>query len=146
MSPTVAEALAAEDPANAAEYRRNRATLAAEIEAAAAEIRAILAPVAGRPLYVFHPAWGYFTDEFGLRQVSIEFEGKEPSDREMTEILTRARADRVRVIFVQPQITGRSAKAIAESVGARLEVLDPLRPAVLDNLRDAARRVAEALQ
>jgi zinc transport system substrate-binding protein len=146
MSGTIAEVLAAEDPGHAGEYRANRAALAADIEAAAAEVRGVLAPVAGRPLYVFHPAWGYFADEFGLKQVSIEFEGKEPSDREMTEIISRARADRVRVIFVQPQITGRSARAIAESVGARLEVLDPLKPEVLDNLRESARRIAEALK
>jgi zinc transport system substrate-binding protein len=106
----------------------------------------MLRPFAGRPLYVYHPAWGWFCDEFGLRQVSVEFEGKEPSDAELTGLLARARADAVRVVFVQPQIAGRSARAIADAVGARLEPLDPLRPDVLANLLEVAGRVAEALR
>jgi zinc transport system substrate-binding protein len=146
MAGTVERTLAGLDPAGRETYAAGREALVAEIRRTREEIAGTLRPVAGRPLYVFHPAWGWFCDEFGLRQVAVEFEGKEPSDSELTRLLGQARADGVRVLFVQPQIAGRSAKAIADAVGARLEVLDPLRPDVLAGLRNAAVRIAEALR
>ena len=92
-------------------------------------------------MFVFHPAWGYFADEYGLRQVAVELEGKEPTDRELTELQQLARREGVRVIFVQPQISGQSAEAIARAVGARVEVFDPL----AEDLPSELLRAAEVL-
>jgi zinc transport system substrate-binding protein len=84
---------------------------------------------------VFHPSWGYFADDYGLRQVAIEIEGKEPSDIEVTDIQEATREHEISVIYVQPQIAGKSARAIAGVLGARLETLDPLAPDIVANLR-----------
>jgi len=146
MADTVAETLADLDPDRADVYLSNRDRLKEEIERADARIREILAPVRGRRLYVFHPAWGYFCDAYGLEQTPIELEGKEPSDAELTELVRRAGEDGVRVIFVQPQITGRSAEAVAKAVGAEVRTLDPLAPDVLGNLEAAARAIAESMR
>ena len=54
------------------------------------ELRAELAPLAGRGFLVFHPAWGYLCADYGLRQVSIQREGKEPADRQLTELISAA--------------------------------------------------------
>jgi len=123
---TAASALEEMDPAHAEDYRRNLAALAASLDETDAAIRKILEPLAGRAFLVFHPAWGYFADEYGLRQITIESEGKEPTDHEVTEIQELARAEAIKVVFVQPQIAGGSANAIAEAVGGRVETLDPL--------------------
>jgi zinc transport system substrate-binding protein len=96
----------------------------------------------GKTFFVFHPAWGYFADEYGLKQVAIEQEGKEPSDEEATALQRSARQQGVKVVFVQPQIASRGAEAVARAIGARVEVLDPLAPDVLDNLVRAARAIA----
>lgn len=143
---TMAEGLIAVDPANEAAYRDGLARLEAELDRVDAEIRATLAPVSGRAFFVFHPAWGYFADAYGLEQIAIENEGKEPSDAELTTLKETALEHGAKVIFVQPQIAGRSAKALAEVIGGRVEVLDPLAPEVSANLLRAAQAIANAIE
>ncbi len=138
---TVAEALAAADPNHRDEYRQNLARLEGQLDELDGELRRKLEPLAGRSFLVFHPSWGYFAAEYGLRQVAIELEGKEPSDRDITELQRLARREGLRVVFVQPQITGRSARAVASVIGGRTEILDPLAADVAENLR----RIADLL-
>ncbi len=135
---TVAAVLAELDPTHREAYEANLARLERTLGELDRRLRQRLAPLAGREMFVFHPSWGYFADEYGLRQVAIELAGKQPSDRELTRLQQRARAAAVPVVFVQPQITGRAAAAVAAAVGARLEVLDPLAPDVAANLERAA--------
>jgi zinc transport system substrate-binding protein len=108
-------------------------------------IRRTLAPVRGRSFLVFHPAWGYLADEYGLKQVAIEIEGKAPADHELTALQQFARDEQVNVVFVQPQISGQAADAVAAAIGGRLEVLDPLAADVAANLRRVAGALAEGL-
>jgi len=138
---TLAGALMAADSEGAEVYRENLAALLADLDRVTAEVREILAPVAGRRVHVFHPAYGYFCGEFNLIQVAIEAEGKEPSDRELTVLLSQARADGVRAIFVQEQITGRAAGAIAASLGVDLVRLDPLARDVTANYVKMANKI-----
>ena len=140
---TVASVLQGLDPENAEPYRRNLDALVAELNRADARIRELLGAYQGRSFLVFHPAWGYFADEYGLRQVAIEIQGKEPSDREMTELQQFARDEQIRVVFVQPQIEGASARAVAEAIGGRVEVLDPLAEDVSAELVRAAEAIAQ---
>jgi len=123
---TVAQTLAELAPEKADEFQQNLAAVHSRLDEVDAEIRERLGPYAGRVMLVFHPAWGYFADEYGLRQVAVEIEGKEPSDAELTELQQLAREEGTRVIFVQPQVAGPAAEAVARAVGARVEVLDPL--------------------
>ena len=141
---TVTESLSKLAPEQEDQFRRNLAALEAKLDEADATIREKLAPYAGRAMFVFHPAWGYFADEYGLRQVAVEVEGKEPSDRELTELQRLARRENAQVIFVQPQISGQSAEAVAGAVGARVEVLDPLAKDPLAELLRAAEILAES--
>lgn len=138
---TVAQTLRELDPAHAADYDRNLKALEQKIDETDQKIRAILAPMRGKSFFVFHPAWGYFAEDYDLHQVAIESEGKDPSDRELTELQQLARREKIRVIFVQPQTAGRAAEAVARAIGGRVETLDPLASDVLGNLV----HVAEAL-
>lgn len=139
---TVAQTLSELDPAGSSEYQANLKALEEAIARTDQQIRQILATLKGKAFFVFHPAWGYFADDYGLRQVAIEIEGKEPSDRELTQLQQSARDEGIRVIFVQPQISAQSAAAVAKAVGARLETLDPLAEDVLANLLEVARKIS----
>lgn len=141
---TVAAALVRLDPAGRAGYERRLADVTAELDALDRELAAMLAPHRGRVFFVFHPSWGYLAADYGLRQVAIESEGDAPSDVELTRLQERARAERIRILFVQPQITGRAAEAVATTVGAAVVRLDPLAPDVPANLRLVARRLIES--
>lgn len=142
---TIRDELKRLDPEGADLYDANLRAFAREAMALHAEIAEILRPVRGKEMFVFHPSYGYFADAFGLRQVAVEIEGKEPSPRELEAIIARARAARVRAIFVQPQFATASAEAIAREIGARVVPLDPLARDWPNNLRAMAHAIADAL-
>lgn len=135
---TIAATLSDVAPQHAETFAANLAAFAREARETDARIAATLAPYAGRRFYIFHPAWGYFADAYSLAQVSVEIEGKEPTEHELTRLQRQARSDGVHTILVQPQIAGRTATAVAAAIGGRVEVLDPLADDVLANLRRAA--------
>ncbi len=66
------------DPAHTADFTRNHDAFVAELDALNRELHTLLNPLPNRKFMVFHPAWGYFADTYGLTQVPIEKEGKEP--------------------------------------------------------------------
>jgi zinc transport system substrate-binding protein len=141
----VAAALIGIDPAHAAEYRANLQSFEADVAALDREIRARLAGTRGDRFMVYHPTWGYFAREYGLEQVAIEAEGKEPSAQRLIGLIDRARRERVKVVFVQAGFPRKSAQVIAEAVGGRVLVADPQDPDWLGNLRRVARELQEAL-
>jgi zinc transport system substrate-binding protein len=119
--------LCAADPRHAPLFRHNNSLFIREIKDLQDTIKRILAHrKPGTPFMVFHPAWGYFAKEFGLTEVAIEVEGKEPSPREMTDITDAARRDAITTIYVQPQFSQRTAEIIAREIGAKVAVADDL--------------------
>jgi zinc transport system substrate-binding protein len=135
---TAAAELARLDPPNASLYDQRLRSLEAELTTLDADLRSALAPLAGTSFFVFHPSWSYFARDYGLRQVAIELSGKDPTDAELTALARLARQAGARVIFVEPQSSGRAAEAVAEAVGARIETLDPLAFDVAATLRHTA--------
>jgi zinc transport system substrate-binding protein len=143
---TVAEALIRFDPYRESRYRTNLQRTLEELSRLDEELRRHLEGCAGKRFFVFHPAWGYLADAYGLEQVAVEIEGNVPTDRDLTELQQLARADGVRVIFVQPQISSASADALARAIEGRIQILDPLRQDIPVNLLNVAAAIAEALR
>lgn len=134
------------DPDHQDIYLANKERFFTDLENLDQEIREILADLKNRTFMVFHPSWAYFARDYQLQQLSIELEGKEPSAAEMAQIMKAAQAENIRVIFVQPQTSQRSAEIIASQIGAQVKVLDPLAADWLDNLRNVAKILAVSLQ
>lgn len=132
------------DPAGERVYRANARRFQAELDALDREFKMLFAPVRGKSFWVYHPSWGYLASDYGLNQVAIEAEGKEPGGAELARFIETAREKKVRVIFVEPQSSARSARTIADSIGARLVPADPLAPDWADNLRKVARAIRQA--
>lgn len=127
------------DPQGSAVYTENFDRLSAELAQLDAEIRGRLSGTEHRVFMVFHPAWGYFSAAYGLRQLAIERLGKEPGPRELATVIDEARAEQVRVILVQRQISRKAADAIAQAIGVQVIEVDPLAydyPAALRQLAD----------
>ena len=141
---TVAGVLGELAPEHGELFASRLATLVQELRQLDQELRVLLSPLEGKAFFVFHPAWGYFADAYGLRQIAVEIEGQQPSDSELTELQELARAEGVTTIFVQPQIAGAAAAAVAQAIGGRLIVLDPLEPEVPANLRRVAAEILRA--
>jgi zinc transport system substrate-binding protein len=96
---------------------------------------------AGKHFMAFHPSWGYFARAFGLHQIAVEVEGKEPGMRQLGEIVSRARREGVKSVLVQPGFSAKTASVIAHQIGGRTLVADPLAEDWAENLE----RVAEVL-
>jgi len=79
-----------------------------------------------RGFVIFHPALTYFADEFGLKQYSIEEDGKEPSPSSLRKLIEESRAAGVKVIFVQMEFDRRHAEQIAAEIGAKIVTINPL--------------------
>ena len=146
MTRTIVEALSEADPAGATIYQENGEALTQELSMVHEHISAALAPLRGRCLLVRHPAFGYFADLYGLRQVAVERLGAEPSAADLARLVDRARRCSARVIFVQPEFSRESAMALAREIGAAVVPIDPLAYDYVENLRRIAGAVREALQ
>ncbi len=127
-------------------FTANLANYTEALEASDRQISARLAPYAGRTLFVFHPAFGHFAHRYKLRQVAIEYEGKNPTGRYLSGLIQDAKTAGAKVIFVQPQFAGTGAQAVAAAIGADLVELDPLAPDLLANLERITARIAKAFE
>lgn len=142
--PRIAAALIDLLPGHGEEIRRREGDFLGEIDRLDADIRSSL-PGGGKRFYVFHPAWGSFAREYGLEQVPIEIDNKEPDPRQLAALIQRAREEKARILFVQPQFSKRSAELIAGEIGAKVVVVDPLARDWEANLRRAAAAFREGL-
>jgi zinc transport system substrate-binding protein len=123
------------DPAGAGLYAAQYEALAGEIDAEFARLRQELAPLRGKSVFVYHPSFAYFLDEFGVRQEAVETGGKEPGPRDLNRLIERAKREQAAAIFVQAQFPVNAAKTVAAAVGAELVSLDPLAPDWFANIR-----------
>jgi zinc transport system substrate-binding protein len=144
MAAAIRDTLSRLDPDGAAAYAARQAAFDAELAALDRELADTLAHLDSRRFLVFHPAWGYFADAYGLTQIPIEREGKSPGARRLTALIEQARAEGARVVFVQPQFDRRAAQRVARAIGGRVEAMDPLAPDYAANLRRVAALIAGA--
>jgi zinc transport system substrate-binding protein len=141
----VRDTLSAIRPELAELFAENYAAFRDDLAAVHMELKDLLEPVAGRTFYVYHPAFAYFAQAYGLEQVGIEQEGKGPGARRLYGIIEAMKAQGVGTLFVQPQYSTQEARAIAQETGAAIETLDPLSENVLANLLVIGRSIRAAL-
>jgi len=134
------------DEAREPDYKRNLEQLISELDRLDARFRSLLEPHRGKAFFVYHPAFGYFADEYGLLQLPVEIEGKSPTPKQIQWIIERARRDGVKIIFVSPQFDRKSASIVAKAIGGSVVFIDPLAKDVLENLADIAKKIEGALK
>lgn len=146
IAPEIAEALIRLDPAGAETYRRNLKTVEAKLQKLDSALRSGFARYRGRAFMVHHAAFGYFAHEWGLRQLAVELGGREPSPRHLAQVAKQTRAEKIKVIFVQPQFNPGAARALASATGARIVEIDPLAPDVCGLLDRMGATLREAIK
>lgn len=127
-------------------FSKNYAQFINELDALDAQIRTMLAPFAGDSIFVFHPSYGYFTDEYSLTQITLEPEGKEADAAHLAKLMTGLSGRKHLTLFVQPQFASGTAQTIAASVKAQVVELDPLAENCFVNLVDIATKIRMALE
>lgn len=146
MAKTIAQELSARYPEKTAEYEANLAQFTRELSDLHTELSDKFSHLTQRRFLVFHPSWGYFASEFGLQQIPIEIQGKEPTTREMVKIIDFARQHDIRVIFVQKQFSKAMAESVAQSIAGSVVSIDPLAEDFMTNLRQIGTIISQELQ
>lgn len=125
----------------AASIDSNLRQLLSDLDAVDEELKTSLAPIKGKTFYVYHGAFAYFAEAYGLEQKAIEVTGRRPTPKQLAGIAQQAKEDKVDLIFVQPQFDQSSAISLAETIGGTVKELDPLEKDIIANLRAIARAV-----
>lgn len=139
---TIAEALIKAYPENTSLYKENLAKFQAELNHMDQEIRELLKKPHNPMIMISHPAYAYFCRDYGCQQLSIEFEGKDPTPQQLTRIINAARTHEIKTIFVQIQYSSKGAKLIASQIGAKIVNLDPYSENYYESLRTIAKEFA----
>ena len=128
MARAIAGALSKADPTNAGTYAANTQALLRRLEEFTRQIAAEVAPVRGKPFIVFHDAYRYFEDRFGLTAAgsSVVSPDRSPGVRRISELRDKIRELGVTCVFAEPQFEPRLVDVIIEGTPARTGTVDPL--------------------
>ncbi len=124
----IARRLAEQDAENSQNYAKNAADTVARLKLLGTEINAQIASVRDRPYMVFHQAYGYFENRFGLQNAGVLSPNPVvgPSAKRLQKLAQQARLSGVKCVFSEPQIKPEAWDAIADDNGLRIDTLDPI--------------------
>jgi zinc transport system substrate-binding protein len=142
----ICDGLIAVDPGGKDYYINNRDSYIMKLKGLDSSLNSTFAGTLKKKFVVLHPAWTYFARDYGLEQIPIEAEEKEPGPRYLTEVVNTARENNVTTVFVEPQYNPKMAEVIAQEIGGRVVSIDDLAPDYIDNLRGVGERIAESLR
>ncbi|MDZ7817576.1 MAG: zinc ABC transporter substrate-binding protein [Aliarcobacter sp.] len=114
------------DVQNADFYKVNYEQFLKELDELDANLKTILTPFKDKAFMVFHPSWGYFAKRYDLEQIPIELQGKEPKPNELVELIKDAKEHDIKIVFVSPQFSQKSAKTISQNIDAKVATIDPM--------------------
>ena len=114
------------DPGNSELFRKNLSVLQTEIEKVDSTVITLLAKASSKKFIIFHPALGYFARDYGLTQLSIEFEGKVPSPKHLQTVIETAKSENIKFVIIQKEFDQKNAEIIAKETGSKIVQIDPL--------------------
>jgi zinc transport system substrate-binding protein len=114
------------DSSNKAYYEQNRDVYLQKLTQLDKDIRDGLANVKNRKFLVYHPAFGYFANEYNLTMLAIEEAGKEPTAAGIARVIQQAKENNIKVVFASPQFNQQSARVIADGIGGTVVLVDHL--------------------
>jgi zinc transport system substrate-binding protein len=146
MVSVIAKELEIIDPRNRKTYQKNAKAYLNKLDQLDQRIKHAFKGLAHNTFIAYHPAFGYFADDYGLKMVTLEESGKEGSARNFQKLTELAKRKNIKVVFYQKEFDNKQAKALAAEIGGRVEEFAPLAPDYIANLDKMAKSLAEILQ
>ena len=146
MVENIYEGLVQIDPENQKYYERNLGSYLAELDRLDEEITRIFLEKENKLIMVFHPTWTYFALDYGIKQMPIEEEGKEPTAEGIKNLIDKARKYDIKVIFASPEFSTKSAEAVAREIGGSVMLISSLKKNYVENIREAEEAFAGAME
>jgi zinc transport system substrate-binding protein len=126
ISQSVKDLLIELNPAQKDKYEANYQLLRKKINEMDSLCSKYFSETPGKSFMIYHPNLAYIARDYGLEEIAVEFEGKEPPPSRMKELIDLARKNHLKTIFVQREYDSKNARAIAAETGATLVIIDPL--------------------
>lgn len=119
---------------DSAKYSKATEQLLERIDALDTYCAMRIAEAGVKAIMIYHPAYTYYARDYGIEQIAIEHDGKEPSLRQTTSLIERAKQHNIKSIFRQPQYSEEKVRAIANDAGSKITVTDPLSEDILNEI------------
>ncbi|MDP2797389.1 MAG: zinc ABC transporter substrate-binding protein [Methanoregula sp.] len=132
------QGLARADPVHKAEYRVNTDAYLKELDKLDADISHEISRKQIHTIMVYHPAWSYFARDYGLLQIPIETDGKDPTPMGIENLIRQAKEGNITVVFASPEYSTKSADVIAKEIGGSVALVSPLEEDYLGNIRNVS--------
>jgi len=132
-------------PEKKQQFEENLAKLATEISELDSLVKKVVGNAPTKKFLIYHPALSYFSSEYGLTQIAIEADGKNPSAQQLAELVRLAKSEKLSSIFIQSQFDSRNAEILAKEIGGEVITIDPLGYDWLGNMYDLTNKLAKAL-
>ncbi len=138
----IAEELSKCFPEFSDDFQKNLLLFQKELDETEKEINNYLKTLENRSIIVSHPAFGYFCKDFALKQISVEYDGKDPLPQRLQQILKKIKEENVQMAVFIPQYNNKGAKLIADRLHIPYMELDPYAEDYLENLKRIAEGIA----
>ena len=132
---TIADELMKQFP-DLASVSKNKALYSGQLYDLYKEIDERIKKLENKSFMIYHGAYGYFADRFGLEMISIEAAGKQATAAEIQEVIEHAKEEGIKIIFYQDEFDDSQAQTVADEIGGRVEKASPLSPDYSESLLD----------
>ncbi|HYQ57281.1 MAG TPA: zinc ABC transporter substrate-binding protein [Draconibacterium sp.] len=136
MAKVILDELSILKPEKASEYKANYMRFVKECDQLHVELKNLLKEFEGRKFIVFHPSLSYYAREYKLEQYSLETGGKEPTPRQLRELVDMAKTENIKVIYIQSEFDREHARVFADEIGGEIVQVWPLNPEWEANLKE----------
>lgn len=146
MVQTIRDEMCELDPDNAEAYQANAKDYIDQLEDLDGYIADQLEDVSSRDFIVYHPAFGYYADDYGLTMYALEEDGKEATAENLENMVDFAKENDIKAIFYQAEIDSSQSQTFAQEIGGRTMQLSPLAADYIQNLKSMTDMIAGTLQ
>jgi zinc transport system substrate-binding protein len=146
MVKIIAQELEKVDPKHKTAYQKNANAYLIKLDQLDQRLKHSFSGLTHQTFIVFHPAFGYFADDYGLKMVALEESGKEGSAKNFQELTELAKHEQIKVVFYQKEFDNKQAQALAAEIGGRVEEFAPLAPDYIENLDKMAKLLVGILK
>lgn len=142
MVNTTCTALTELRPLQKEKFRKNRDQYLLRLSYLDTEIQKILTDIPSRTILVYHPSFGYFCQDYNLTQISIEENGREPAAQSLANLIDKAKAEKITLIFTEPEVSTRGAETLAAEINGKIILISTLSGEYLKNMKHIADSIA----
>ncbi|WP_455278985.1 metal ABC transporter solute-binding protein, Zn/Mn family [[Eubacterium] cellulosolvens] len=139
------EGLVKIDPDNKEYYAKNKDVYIDSLKELDRTIMKTFSGLKTRKFMVYHDSWGYLAYDYGLEQIPIKKEGKEPTPEGIANLIDQARENNITIIFASPEFEIQTAKTIAEEIDGSVIMISPLAKDYINNLKRMSDEISKSL-